>query len=116
MASIVIVGVGLAVAGFAGRQALRVAPQVAQKMSEVLKTMSSESAGFMSGSKFHKGGFEPTMSRREATLILDVSNNAPKNKIKDAHKRIMLINHPDKGGSPYIAAKINEAKDLLDKK
>lgn len=42
-ASIVVVGVGLAVAGFAGRQALRVAPQVAQRMSEILKTMSSES-------------------------------------------------------------------------
>ncbi|XP_026816503.1 mitochondrial import inner membrane translocase subunit TIM14 [Rhopalosiphum maidis] len=115
MASVVVVGLGLAAAGFAGRQVLRVAPQVAQKMSEVLKTMSSES-GILSSSKFHKGGFEPTMSKREATLILDVSNNAPKNKIKDAHKRIMLINHPDKGGSPYIAAKINEAKDLLDKK
>lgn len=42
-ASIVVVGLGLAVAGFAGRQVLRVAPQVAQRMSEVLKTMSSES-------------------------------------------------------------------------
>lgn len=36
--------------------------------------------------------------------------------LQDAHKRIMLINHPDKGGSPYLAAKINEAKDLMDKK
>lgn len=36
--------------------------------------------------------------------------------LQDAHKRIMLINHPDKGGSPYLAAKINEAKDFLDKK
>jgi hypothetical protein len=42
-ASVVVVGLGLAAAGFAGRQILRVAPQVAQKMSEVLKTMSSES-------------------------------------------------------------------------
>lgn len=66
------------------------------------------------GSKYYKGGFDVKMSKREAALILGVSPTANKLRIKEAHKRIMLLNHPDKGGSPYLAAKINEAKDYMD--
>jgi DnaJ family protein C protein 19 len=62
---------------------------------------------------FYEGGFEDKMTKREAALILGVRESASPERIKDAHRRILLINHPDRGGSAFIAAKINEAKDLL---
>ncbi|KAF8312507.1 hypothetical protein DL93DRAFT_2082099 [Clavulina sp. PMI_390] len=56
------------------------------------------------------------MDRKEAIQILGLKDGpAMRNKIKDAHRRIMIANHPDRGGSPYLASKINEAKDLLEK-
>ncbi|KAG9348990.1 hypothetical protein JZ751_029307 [Albula glossodonta] len=65
-------------------------------------------------SAYYKGGFEQKMSKREASLILGISPTSSKAKVREAHRRIMVLNHPDKGGSPFLAAKINEAKDLLD--
>jgi DnaJ family protein C protein 19 len=62
---------------------------------------------------FYEGGFEDKMTKREAALILGVRESATPERIKDAHRKILLINHPDRGGSAYVAAKINEAKDLL---
>jgi hypothetical protein len=62
---------------------------------------------------FYDGGFEEKMTKREAALILGVRESANADRIKDAHRRIMQINHPDKGGSAYITAKVNEAKDML---
>ncbi|PSC73057.1 mitochondrial import inner membrane translocase subunit TIM14-1 [Micractinium conductrix] len=62
---------------------------------------------------FYKGGFQPEMNRREAALILGVRESAPEEKVKEAHRRIMIANHPDSGGSSFIATKVNEAKDMM---
>jgi DnaJ family protein C protein 19 len=65
---------------------------------------------------FYRGGFQQEMTRREALLILGLRESAAQEspqRVKDAHRRIMLANHPDSGGSPYISLKVNEARDLL---
>jgi DnaJ-domain-containing protein 1 len=48
-------------------------------------------------SKYPRGGFEQKMSKSEAAKILGVPYNAKPDRIKDAHKRIMIVNHPDRG-------------------
>ncbi len=53
------------------------------------------------------------MSVSEARLILGVEDNATPRQIKQAHKRMMKQYHPDHGGSDYLAARINQARDLL---
>lgn len=65
---------------------------------------------------YYRGGFEPKMTRNEAFLVLGLRDGAAKDAIKDAHRRIMIANHPDRGGSPYLATKVNEAKDLIEGK
>jgi curved DNA-binding protein CbpA len=53
------------------------------------------------------------MSRAEALKVLGLQDGASADDVRAAHRRLMLQNHPDKGGTDYIAAKINEAKDVL---
>ena len=53
------------------------------------------------------------MTRREAALILGVRESSPASRIKEAHRKLLVLNHPDTGGSTFVAGKINEAKELL---
>ncbi|KAK8095838.1 hypothetical protein PG999_013860 [Apiospora kogelbergensis] len=103
MASMLAIGGGVAVAAFLGRAGL------------VAWRRSRGGVGAM-GKAFYKGGFEARMTKREASLILSLNERAvTKDKVRKAHRTLMLLNHPDRGGSPYLATKVNEAKEFLEK-
>ena len=120
MSTPIILGVGAIAAAIAGRTLIR----------------RGVIGGRGAAQEWAKGGFKAKMDRKEALAILGlkcVSRSISwlchilmlrarfrdgavlKTKIKDAHRQIMLANHPDRGGAPYLASKINEAKDMLEK-
>ncbi len=57
-----------------------------------------------------------SMTVEEAARILGVEMGASEDDVKAAYKRLMSQIHPDKGGTDYLAAKVNQAKDVMLKK
>lgn len=53
------------------------------------------------------------LSRQEALDILGLHPGASMEDIRAAHKRLMQTCHPDHGGSSYLAARLNAARDVL---
>lgn len=55
----------------------------------------------------------PGMTEREAHQVLGLLEGANRDEITQAHRRMMKQYHPDHGGSTTMAARVNEAKDVL---
>lgn len=53
------------------------------------------------------------MDKATACSILNISLNATDDEIKEAHRALMNKLHPDHGGSSYLAAQLNLAKEVL---
>jgi hypothetical protein len=53
------------------------------------------------------------LSEREALTILGLASGAEVSQINEAHRRLMQMFHPDRGGSEYFAVKLNRAKETL---
>lgn len=71
----------------------------------------------LNGKAFIKGSFGQKMTAKEALQILSLKESTlSKAKLKEQHRKLMMANHPDMGGSSYLATKVNEAKDFLDKR
>jgi len=89
---------------------VRVAPAIAQFWAQLRKHDANQG---QHGSKGNNPSATPEITIAQARLLLDVGADASRDEIIQAHRRLIARNHPDKGGSTYIAAQLNAAKALL---
>lgn len=124
--------VGEVLAGeFAGRSLLALSDQQLKRLLQECRSDSDSYALLCSYLSYRFGGnwqnqfdvesedgespqsAQTDMTRAEALDILGLEEPVDRASIIKAHRSLMQRFHPDRGGSNYIASKINEAKDLL---
>jgi hypothetical protein len=92
-----------------GQQSTQVLEAYLDRVHQNWRTRAGEE---FSGQGARSGG-DGQMTRQEAYEVLGLQPGAGEVEIKAAYHRIIAALHPDKGGSNFLAAKVNQAKDLL---
>lgn len=88
-------------------------PQSALLLEAYLKRVHPDLDGDAPGGQGAAETSRGQMSREEALEVLGLDEDAGADEIREAHRRLMQQVHPDKGGSDYLAAQINRARDVL---
>lgn len=105
-----LVAVAIGVFLYAGREGLAGALVPALLATLLRWRPWSRSGG---GKSRESGARSGRMTRAEALQILGLEEGAGPDEVREAHRRLMVRIHPDRGGSTFLAAKINEARDIL---
>jgi DnaJ domain len=103
-----LIGILLAFAARMLPQLLRYAPYLHRLWLEFV-AMKQQTSGWQNDKPSTKGA----MTKAEAYEVLGLKANATEQEIVAAHRKLMQKIHPDRGGSDYLAAKINLAKKIL---
>lgn len=92
-------------------QEARLSDPQAQQLLEAYIDRIGGNAGTGNRSSARPGA--STMTLEEAYAFLGLKAGAKREDIQAAHRNLMKKFHPDQGGTDYVAAKLNEAKDIL---
>lgn len=76
-------------------------------------TVRNPDANYRQHSQTHRKPATSNMSITEAYEVLGLTPDANSHAIIEAHRKLMHKNHPDRGGSDYLATRINQAKETL---
>ena len=109
----------------AGKKLSELSDEQLESIATQLKDIDRESYALLYAYRMRRGnagqqnedGFNAEsfngLSESEAYEVLGLDQTASKEEVIKAHKRLVQRLHPDRGGSDYLAAKINAAKDRL---
>ena len=96
-----------------GVSLLRYAPLFAGLASQVKRKAHGQTKDGADRHSPSSSNVSARLNLDQARAMLEVPKRASKDEIVAAHRKLMARNHPDRGGSNYIAAQLNEAKELL---